>query len=122
VVERKQRHTSTVRELFNEFERELRSISNQVSPLEYAAIEKAAKIPFVMSGRVEDAAKRLQKEFGVAKDLVPEVLEAVQLPENPGDMSVWGVVNGLTSVAKLAPFAEGRVALAATGGKLLSAR
>jgi hypothetical protein len=122
VTERKQRHTSTVRDLFNEFDRELRTISNQVSPFEYAVIEKAARTPFVESGSVEDAAKRLQKEFGIPRDLVPEVLEAVSLPENPGDLSVWGVVNGLTSVAKLEAYAEGRVALAATAGDLLTAR
>jgi hypothetical protein len=122
VTERKKRHTSTVRDLFNEFDRELRTISNQVSPLEYAVIEKAARAPFVESGRPEDAAKRLQKEFGIPRDLVPEVLEAVHLPENPGDLSVWGVVNGLTSVAKFEPYAEGRVALAATAGGLLSVR
>jgi hypothetical protein len=121
VTERKQRHTATVRDLFNEFDRELRTISNQVSPLEYATIARAARTPFVESGRPEDAAKRLNKEFGISRDLVPEVIEAVSLPENPGDLSVWGVVNGLTSVAKLEPYAEGRVALAASAGELLTA-
>jgi len=122
VTSRMQRHTSTVRELFHDFEKELRTISNQVSPIEYAAIEKAALTPFVESGRPEDAAKRLNKEFGIPRDLIPEVLEAVNLPENPGDLSVWGVVNGLTSVAKLEPYAADRVALASAAGELLRAR
>lgn len=122
VVERKKRHTSTVRDLFNEFDRELRTISNQVSPLEYAAIDRAARTPFVDSGRPEDAEKRLQREFGVPKALLPEVMEAIHFEENPGDLSVWGVLNGLTSVAKLEPYAEGRVALAATAGELLQAK
>jgi hypothetical protein len=122
VTEKKQRHTSTVRDLFNEFDRELRTISNLVSPLEYAAIEKAAATPFVTSGRIEDAAKRLHKELGISRDLVPEVLEAVRLPENPGDESVWSYVNAITSTAKLEPYAEGRITLASVAGELLSAR
>ena len=122
VIEKRKRHTSTVRELFRSFDQELRTISNQVSPLEYAVIEKAAQTPFVESGRPEDAAKRLHKEFGIPRDIVPEVLEAVRLPENPGDESVWSYVNAITSTAKLEPYAEGRVALAATAGELLSVR
>ena len=56
------------------------------------------------------------------EDLVPEVLMAVNLPENPGGESVWSFVNAITSTAKLAPYAEGRVQLAATAGELLSVR
>jgi len=122
VVERKQRHTSTVRDLFKDFDRELRTISNQVSPLEYAAIEKAARTPFVESGRPEDAAKRLNKEFGISRDLVPLILDAVHWPENPSEMTTWGVVNGITSIAKSEAYAEDRVKLAATAGGLLSIR
>ena len=122
VTERKQRHTSTVRGLFQEFDRELRTISNQVSPIEYAAIEKAARTPFTESGNPEDAAKRLNKEFGISRDLVPLILDAVYWPENPSEMTTWGVLNGITSIARSEAYAEDRVKLAATAGELLSAR
>ena len=122
VVENSAKHMGRVRQVFADFSRELQGISNQVSPLEYAAIDRATRTAFVESGREQDAAKRLQKEFGIPKALVPEVLEAVHLEENPGDLSVWGVVNGLTSVAKNEPYAADRVMLAAAAGALLEAR
>lgn len=122
VEERKARHTAGVRDLFRDFEKELQTISNQVSPLEYAIIEKASKTAFTQAGTPEMAMRRLNKEFGLRRDIVEEVLDAVTWPENPGLNTVWGVVNGITSVAKSEPFAADRVALASAAGRLLAAR
>ncbi|MCK6478653.1 MAG: hypothetical protein L6R43_00470, partial [Planctomycetes bacterium] len=100
--------------------RELRTISNQLLPEEYAVIEKAARTPFTRDGSPDEAGKRLQREFGIPKALAPEVLKAVHLPENPGEMTVWGVVNGITSVAKGMAYAEGKTQLASVAGELLA--
>jgi hypothetical protein len=122
VVERTARHTSAVRELFGEFDQVLRSIANQVSPLEYAQVERAAKTDFVAGKDPEAAKARLVKEFGVPAKHVDDVLEAVFLPENPQEFTHWGVANGLTSVAKDLPYAEDRVDLSRIAGAVLAVR
>ena len=122
MVERSARHTSQVRALFQEFDQELRQISNQVSPLELRLIDKAATTQFVASGDHAAALTRLQREFKVPRKLAPDVVDAVFLPENPGELTVWGVVNGLTSVAKAMPYAEEREKLQRVAGELLTVR
>jgi hypothetical protein len=64
----------------------------------------------------------VQREFKVPRKLEPEVVDAAFLPENPGELTVWGVVNGLTSVAKQMPYAEERAKLQRVAGELLVAR
>lgn len=71
------------------------------------------------SGDPTDAERRLTKEFAVPRDVAKAAIEAVFLPTNPGELTTWGVTQGLTSVAKTLAYAEGRVALAATAGELL---
>lgn len=122
VVERSARHTSQVRALFGEFDRELRSISNQVSPLELKLIDRAATTPFVAAGDHAAALTRLQREFKVPRKLAPEVVDAVFLPDNPGELTVWGVANGITSVAKRMPYAEDREKLQRVAGSVMAAR
>jgi hypothetical protein len=68
------------------------------------------------------ALTRLQREFKVSRKLAPEVVDAVFLPENPDELTVWDVVNGLTSVAKSMPCAEERAKLQRVAGQLLVAR
>ena len=122
VVERTARHTSAVRELFGEFDQVLRSIANQVSPLEYAQVEKAARTEFV-SGKDPVAVKsRLQQEFGVPVKHLDDVLEATFLPENVGEFTTWGLANGITSVAKSLPYAAEGVELSRIAGQVLVAR
>jgi hypothetical protein len=122
VVERTARHTSAVRELFGEFDQVLRTIANRVSPLEYSAIEKAARTDFV-SGKDPEAVKaRLVKEFGVPVKHVDDVVEAVFLPENVGEFTNWGLANGITSVAKSLPYAADGVDLSRIAGQVLVAR
>jgi hypothetical protein len=122
VVERTARHTSAVRELFGEFDQVLRSIANQVSPLEYAQVEKAARTEFVAGKDPEAAKARLQKEFDVPAKHLDDVLEAVFLPENVGEFTNWGLANGITSVAKTLPYAADGVELARIAGRVLVAR
>ena len=62
------------------------------------------------------------REFKVARKTAAEVVDAVFLPENPGELTVWGVANGLTSVAKREPYAEDRAALSRVAGEVLSVR
>lgn len=122
VVERTARHTSAVRELFGEFDQVLRSIANQVSPLEYAQVEKAVRTEFV-SGKDPEAVKaRLQREFAVPVKYLDDVLEATFLPENPGEFTTWGLANGITSVAKSLPYAAEGVELSRIAGQVLVAR
>ncbi len=122
VVERQARHTSQARELFREFDQELRAIANTVSPLELRLIDRAATADFVAKGDHAAALTRLQREFRVPARLAAEVVDAVFLPENPGDLSTWGVVNGLTSVAKTLPYAADRAELSRVAGALLAVR
>ena len=122
VVERQARHTSAARELFREFDQELRCIANTVSPLELRLIDRAATTDFVAKGDHAAAITRLQRDFKLPKRLAPDIVDAVFLPENPGELTVWGVVNGLTSVAKTLPYAADRADLSRVAGELLSVR
>ena len=119
VVERSARHTSQARELYREFDRELRAISNQVSGTEYLLVERAARTPFVPGNDRKAAEERLVAEFKIPVRLAPDVVEGVFLPENPGELTHWGVLNGLTSVAKTLPYAHERVDLARLAGELV---
>jgi hypothetical protein len=46
------------------------------------------------------AVKRLNAEFKLSQADAREVVHLVREPENPGVLTVWGIVNGLTSAAK----------------------
>lgn len=121
-AERTARHVSTVREVFREFDQELRRIANEVTPEELRVIERAALTPFVPGYDGELAQERLVEDFGVPRKYVAEAVEAALYPENPGELTVWGVANGLSSVAKDLPFAEERAQLQRVAGELLAAR
>jgi hypothetical protein len=118
--ERTARHTSQVRETFKAFDAELRSISNEVSSTEYSVIDRAAKTLFVAGNDKKAAEERLIKQFKVSPKIAPDVVDAVFLPENPSELTHWGVVNGLTSVAKALPYADDRVELSRFAGQLLA--
>jgi hypothetical protein len=113
------RHVSTVREVFAGFDRELRKISNELTPDEMRVIERAAAQPFVAGYDPEAAQDRLAGEFKVAGKYVAEIVDAALRPENPGELTVWGVANGITSVAKDLPYAADRVELSRVAGELL---
>jgi len=117
--EKSARHVSTVLEVFKSFDQELRRISNEVTPEEMRVIEKAAMTDFTPGRDAEDAQDRLVQEFKVPAKYVGEIVEAALYPENPGDLTVWGVANGLTWFARDLPYAEERVELSRIAGDLL---
>lgn len=117
--EKSARHVSTVREFFGSLDQELRRISNEVTPEEMRVIEKAAMTDFTPGRDAEDAQDRLVQEFKVPAKYVGEIVEAALYPENPGDLTVWGVANGLTWFARDLPYAEERVELGRIAGELL---
>ena len=47
-------------------------------------------------------------------------MELVYLEENPGDVSVWGVVNGITSSAKAHRYAEDRTRVGVLAGRVVT--
>jgi len=116
VVEKTARHTSQARELFKEFDRELRRISNEMTSEELRVIERAALTKFVPDLDPEDAQDRLAEEFGVPRKHVGDVVASA------GELTTWGVVNGITAVAKSLPYAEQRVELSRLAGVVLQSR
>ena len=120
--ERSARHVGSVREVFKDFDQELRRISNEMTPDELRVIEAAAKRPFTPGFDAETAQDRLFEEFHVPRRVAAEVVEAALIPENPGDLTSWGVANGLTWVAKDLPFADERVEMQRIAGEVLAAR
>ncbi len=65
--------------------------------------------------------KRLNKEFKVSEADAREIVELAYAEENPRDLSVWGVVNGITSAAKAHRYAEDRTRVGALAGRVLTA-
>lgn len=111
-----------MREVFAAFDKELRAISNEMTPFELKVIEEAARRPFAPGFDPETAQDRLFDEFHVPRRLAAQVVDAALLPENPGDLSVWGVSNGLSWVARELPFADERAQLQRIAGEILAAR
>lgn len=122
VVEKTARHTSDVGELVCEFERDLRTISDEMTPTEIRLLERAAQEDFTPGQDAEDVQDRLVTEFHVPRKLAVDVVEAAFLPENPSNMSRWGVSNAVASVAKGLPFADERARMMRVAGEILVAR
>jgi hypothetical protein len=122
VVEKTARHTSEVRELVREFERDLRAISDEITSEEVRLLEKAAREDFTPGRDAEDAQDRLVEDFGVPRRLAADVVDAVFLPENVPEMTRWGVANGVATVAKGLPFADERARMMKIAGEILLAR
>ncbi len=64
---------------------------------------------------------RVNKEFKVSEADAREIVELAYMEENPGDLSIWGIVNGITSSAKAHRYAEGRTRVGALAGRILTA-
>jgi hypothetical protein len=50
-----------------------------------------------------------------------EAASLVRAPGNPGEFTVWGVVNALTSAAKAGGYADERFDRSAVAGRVLAA-
>jgi hypothetical protein len=94
-AERTARHVGQVREVFTAFDQDLRKISNEMTPEEVRIIEAAAKRPFTSGFDPETAQDRLFDEFHVPRRLASQVVDEALKPHNPGELTSWGVGNGL---------------------------
>ena len=74
-------------------------ISAEITTAEFDVFQRAKETPFVPASTDEhsDVIKRLNKEFKVSEADAREIVELAYLEENPGDLSVFGVVNGCTT-------------------------
>jgi len=118
---RRARHTGSVKAVVREFHEDLVRIGSEITTAEYDVFQRAKEARFVPPGPNETdlAVKRLNKEFKVSEADAREIVELAYAPENPGDLSVWGVVNGITSAAKGYGHAEGRTRVGALAGRVL---
>lgn len=124
VTDKKARHTGSVREFFGTMREDIRRISAEVEPESLRAIDKAATTLWVEGDPHTDhvrgvAAEKLVKKTSVPKKLAPQVIEAVFRPENPRELSYWGVVNGITTMAKEPEYAADRVAFGAAAAQVM---
>ena len=111
---------------WKDFRLELIDASSEIEQRELDVFDKAAITPFVGDGSPTDANQelavdRLQRQFRVPARMGRGFIDAAMLPENPGDLSIWGVVNGITSAAKDMGFAGGMADTSALAGKVLQA-
>lgn len=120
---RRARHTGAVVGVVREFREELREVGAVLTTRELDAFERARTTRFVPEGpgEREEAVRRLVREFRMPEADAMEVVELVRAPENPGEYTVWGVVNGITSAAKSRPYAADRVEGGSVAEKVLEA-
>ncbi|MCQ3951208.1 MAG: hypothetical protein DPW14_15485 [Planctomycetes bacterium] len=112
------RHTKSVRDAFEVFKEDVKSLSGSLTEFEYDFLTKAAKTPFAKDD--EDAEKRLNR-MGVNRSNAHAAVEAAKLEVNGANLSVWSVVNGLTWHAKTLGNEDDRVALNVQAGDVLNA-
>ena len=119
---RRARHTGRVKHVVREFHEDLVRIGSEITTAEYDVFQRAKETPFVPHGTDEhsDVIKRLNKEFKVSEADAREIVELAYLEENPGDLSVWGIVNGITSSAKAHRYAEARTRMGVLAGRVLA--
>ena len=115
------RHMGSVRELVRAFRKELMGLGATITDAELDVFQRAKETRFVSAGPDEDvrAAQRLQREFRLSAADAREAVELVRDPLNPGDFTVWGVVNGLTSAAKGPIHAADRAARSELAGRVM---
>jgi hypothetical protein len=116
------RHTSAVRDVVRDFREELMNVAPVLTTLELDAFEHARTTRFVPEGlnEADRAVQRLVKEFRMSEADALEAVSLVRTPENPGEFTIWGVVNGITSAAKASAFAAERVGRSGIARMLLS--
>ncbi|MCC6150972.1 MAG: hypothetical protein IT461_12030 [Planctomycetes bacterium] len=112
------RHTKSVRDAFEVFKEDVKSLSGSLTEFEYDFLKKAAKTPFAKDD--EEAEKRLNR-MGVNRANAHSAVEAAKLEVNGANLSVWSVVNGLTWHAKTLGNEDDRVALNVQAGDVLNA-
>lgn len=118
---RRARHTSAVKDVVRDFREQLIRVGPELTTAELDAFEVARTTRFVPEGpgEAECAVQRLVKEFRMPEAEALEVADLVRAPENPGEYTLWGVVNGITSAATSRPYASDRVVDSAVAVKVL---
>ena len=113
----------TRKHVVREFHEDLVRISSTISTGELDVFQRAKETPFVPASTDEhaDVVRRLNKEFKISEADAREMVELAYLEENPGDLSVWGIANGITSAAKGHRYAENRVRASVFAGRILTA-
>ncbi len=119
---RRARHTGAVKHVVREFREDLQEVGAVLTTAEFDAFEIARTTRFVPEGPSEkkQTVQRLVREFRMPEADAMEVADLVRAPENPGEFTVWGVVNGITSAAKAAPYAADRTDISALARRVLS--
>ncbi len=123
VKARRARHTGAVIGVVREFREELQQVGATLTTRELDAFEVARKTRFVPEGPGERAetVRRLVREFRLSEAGAAGVADLVLAPENPGEFTVWGVVNGITSAAKAMAYAGDRADFSTVAGEVLAA-
>ena len=123
IKSRRARHMGSVKDVVREFREELVQLSATVTTAELDAFHQAAATRFVPAGGDEDgqAVKRLNREFKLSEADAREVVMLARAPENPGELSVWGIANGITSAAKAYANADDRVRVSSLAGRVMGA-
>jgi hypothetical protein len=117
------RHTSAVLDVYREFREDLQEIGATLTTEELDAFERARTTRFVPEGpsEREQAVRRLVSEFRMPEADAMEAVDLVRAPENPGEYTTWGIVNGVTSAAKALPYANDRVERGLLAARILAA-
>jgi hypothetical protein len=119
---RRARHTGAVVGMVREFREDLQRIGAVLTTRELDVFERARTTRFVPEGpgEREQAVQRLIREFRMPEADALEVVDLVRAPENPGEYTVWGVVNGITTASKALTFASDRADMGALAGSILN--
>lgn len=122
VKARRARHTGAVIGVVREFREDLQQVGAVLTTAELDAFEQARTVRFVPEGASEreQAIRRLVREFRLAEADATAAADLVRAPENPGEFSVWGVVNGITSAAKTMAYAGDRADFSTVAGEVLA--
>lgn len=123
VKARRARHTGAVVGVVRELRGELQETGAVLTTRELDRFEVARTMRFVPEGvgEAEQAIQRLTREFHMAESEAIQSVDLVRAPENPGEFTVWGVANGITSAAKGLAYADDRTDMSAVAGNVLSA-
>lgn len=117
VVREERRHVGGVRAVLDDLRAALEARRAQETVRRERARVRAATAARFAADR-EQAVEKL-REQGFTRALAQAAVESAL--QDPGDLSVWGIVQGLTVQARDLPHAEGRVALERAAGQLLEA-
>lgn len=123
VKARRARHTGAVIGVVREFREDLQRIGSVLTTAELDVFDQARTTRFVPEGpsEREQAIRRLVREFRLPEADATAAADLVRTPENPGEFTVWGVVNGITSAAKALAYAGERADFSVIAGDVLAA-